>query len=196
MGSDSKSKALNTVAKTLVFHASGTLFFTKLFTLLLYPVATSDWKFLDDSVPSSALDAPLRFAMRVANLDLMKLTEALIPAQMSSPEPSGDIEGIFRKRFSIEFAKLIPYAANRKEVQRPFFLMYPPSHEAERDLFRKFLEFNGPKIYTTAQQDSWDRFQKENETGVVLVCKSSAALRSADACFRRSTVATLHAYTK
>jgi len=60
------------MAETLKIHASGGLFMTKKFTILIYFSGSEEWTFLDDQLPTCPPEAVLRFVMGNPCPGLMK----------------------------------------------------------------------------------------------------------------------------
>ncbi len=81
------------------------------------------------------------------------------------------INSAFRAVYNIEYTKLVSSNAKKGQDPNTFFIMFPPSCDAEHDLFVSFLEANGATVYSARTPGSWEFFTSKIDAGVILVCK-------------------------
>ena len=151
-------------------HASGGLFFAPKFTLLIYPTGSTAWNFVSELFPSEGPPAALRFLMRAPIVGLNPNSAAQHLNLNCIMENEGGVNALFHQYFNIEYIKLVPQIATKKdENPNTFFLMYPPIHSDEHDVLINFLTANNATIYSAHKPGDWDHFTSSVDAGAVLV---------------------------
>ena len=162
---------VNDLADVLKLYASGGVFFTPNFAMLIYPSGTDTWEIFDKRFTQDSPRAALRFIIRTpirgfvsGNMGISSLESADCTMET---EPAANT--LFRKHFNIEYNKLLPPNSDRRQ-QEVFFLMYRPDDQDEHDALVKFLEANNAKIYSSLTPGAWDHFANTVDHGILLVC--------------------------
>ena len=173
IGFPQTAAAVERMAENLRIRAAGGLFFTKHFTMIIYPTGVGAWNFLDGVPGGTSTEASLRFVMRAPVPHMLEDDPeftALDPQQTILDGESG-INTMFRNIFNIEYGRLIPQVAHQPDdSSKSFFLMFPNSFEDEHDLTVKFLEVNDATVYSSNTPGAWNYFCNYVNAGVVLVC--------------------------
>lgn len=185
------------MAETLKVHVSGALLLSNEFSMLVYPSGSEDWSFLDDKLPACPPETVLRFVIRQPLPELMK-EEPQKPLSGSTDEPDkrspglaedepiditavrstvsirdgeGNINSVFREVYNVEYSRLVaPTTLAKTTEMHSFFLIFPPSKEAERDLLVQFLEHNKANdTFDNETSGAWDYFSNHVDAGVIIV---------------------------
>ena len=187
------------MAETLKTHVSGALLLSNEFSMLVYPSGSDDWSFLDDELPACPPETVLRFVIRQALPELMKVEsqhslsgsteepgerspisaedEAIdistVRSTITIPDGEGNINVVFREFYNVEYSRLVaPITQAKTTEMHSFFLIFPPSKEVERDLLVRFLQHNKANdIMCNETKGAWDYFSNRIDAGVIIVCQ-------------------------
>ncbi|KAL9608458.1 MAG: hypothetical protein Q9167_006709 [Letrouitia subvulpina] len=171
-------KNLDVFTEMLLQHASGSLFFAKRFTMLIYP-AHCLWDWLDEGLRPVTQDAALRFAM----LDPWP-KEPQLMEQPPNPYPQSifqagvkSLNTVFKTHYGIEYSRLVAHSKGTKEdTTQPgshFFLIFPPDARMECEFLTDFLNANDTvSVYKYEDQGAWDYFKLKVDNGVIISHKS------------------------
>lgn len=167
---------LNAFTEMLLQHASGSLFFAKRFTMLIYPAHCLLWDWLDEGLRPVTKDAALRFAI----LDPWP-KEPQLTAQPSNPYLRSaswtgvkSINTVFKSHYGIEYSRLVAHSKGAKEdttqLGSHFFLIFPPDARMECEFLSDFLNANDTvSVYKYEDQGAWDYFRLKIDNGVIIV---------------------------
>ena len=170
--SPSAMRAVEVMAETLKSNVAGGAFFHKDFTTIVYPSASEAWRFIEEDFPSDLPPAQLHCVVcRPFIGSLLQNTNRSVNAQMIlTMEGEKGVNVFFREQFGIDYAKLVPGSANRKNDQpNNFFLMYPQSASEEHEVVVNFLRANNTTIFSSYTAGSWEYFCTCINGGVLLV---------------------------
>lgn len=162
------------MAETLKLHASGAIFTSTMFSMLVYPADSGleSWAFLEELqrpvVPGAALRFILRTPLPAPNTD--DLDMQVKRNHISFREGEGNTSMVLRNLLGIEYSRLVKQTNPRvTEKANNFFLLFPESAKLEYNIIFKFLEEHQADIYTWQTDGAWDYFCNNIEAGVILV---------------------------
>ena len=171
-------KEVENMAAALGNRLAGALFFSATYTMLIWPVGSSVWQFLDRRLPEVPAGAELRFAVRTAlstdyaqqkSTEIVKFAEekpnlyeeTLRKIQDTSVDRVKAINAVFRDVYGIEYSRLAtnndPKITTKNDT---FFLCFLPVTqelwEKDPNSRRKTRE------RTTSEHDYFVKFLRAN----------------------------------
>lgn len=162
------------MAETLKIHASGGIFTSGKFSMLIYPVDSGleSWDFLNESQSPIAPGAVLRVVVRTAlpapspvDLDMQAKR-----SKISFREGEGNTSLVLRNVLGIDYERLIKQPNPLlTEKSNNFFLLFNETAKREFHIIFKFLEEHQANIYTWETDGAWDYFCTQMDAGVILV---------------------------
>ena len=185
------------MAETLKMTVSGGLFLGTEFSMLVYPSASQDWAFLDGKLPAYPPESALRFVMRGPLPELMqeqssKLllgsvgeeytdVETMLSA-ISIKDGESSMNAVLRIMYDVDYSRLAaPSTLGKTTDTQTFFLIFPPSKGAERDLVVQFLQHNNAsEILVHDTKGAWEYFATMIDAGVIIVNQLNPAFNKKD----------------
>ena len=180
--------AVEAVAETLKLHVSCGVCHTNGISVVMYPVNSEDWAFLDHAfpmVPHMALRFVLRGSMQIEEEETIrsgaqaKRIEKRISRKSKAIGISSEqgINTVMRLLYDIEYSRLI-YQAPQKNPSEcaKFFLLFPKEQDDQRDLVISFLSANNASEIYTYNSDrndaAWNYFLQHVEAGAIIAHSS------------------------
>lgn len=166
---------LKQVAETLKLHASGAIFTTPYFTMLMYPsdCILENWAFLDEVQAPMIPGAFLRFVLRnpLPAHDTSEVDLEIMRNQVFVPEGEDTTSIILHSLLGIDYNRLIQQTRpDLTPRSNNFFLLFPETAKPEYHVIFKFLEEHQANIFTWQTDGAWDYFCSNHvEAGVILV---------------------------
>ncbi|MCJ1474972.1 hypothetical protein MMC13_003632 [Lambiella insularis] len=166
-----KQTVISSLVETLKMSNSGGLFFSKYYSVLVYPSGVNAWKFMDARFVPNSPQAPLRFVMFTPTVELIPNPTQPLPSNHVSLIMDGEsrANALFRQCFGISFANLLPQGNSQNSTKDNFYVMYPLELELEITVIHCWLEANRATVWSSTEVGEWDQFVSTIEAGVVLI---------------------------
>ena len=176
---------INDISETLRLNVSGALFLGDDFTMVVFPIGTEDWAFLERHMPAMPL-AGLRCVVRspiqhVVTDDLHN-TVGMIKERRSRKGQEISLEAgelainvIMRNLYGIDYPRLIRQSnRDQDRMGRIFYLIFPKERRDEQELILHFLKANGAVEVYSYDEDvndgTWEYFYRNViNNGVIIV---------------------------
>ena len=189
---DEAMKTMDKAGEYLRLSSAGFVAMCQDFTILIYPAATEEWKFLE-AAASYSPEMRLRYLVFRTDVDFRYVLSydhhVGVPVNVLLCSTSSDSEEVsvtsknYRKTLveslhGLTFQKFAERKINSKQRYH-FFLLFPSTANATADFMTKWLQqsSNQCKIYSSQTEGAWDYFVKNPkvDTGIVLIHESAVA---------------------
>ena len=162
------------MAETLILQASGGVFNSREFSMLIYPVepGLESWEFLGNVQVPVIPGVMLRFVLSkpLPTPEPEESRTELVRNRLSVRDGESSTSLVFRSLLGIEHARLIRQPISEPTVSsNNFFLFFSETAKREYQIIYKFLEEHQANIYTWQTEGAWDYFCNQIPTGVILV---------------------------
>ncbi|KAJ8071523.1 hypothetical protein OCU04_001838 [Sclerotinia nivalis] len=173
---------VNAIAEYLCLWMSGLACISDNYTILLYPVAAEEWKYLDVT-PNLSTDAKLKYLVFASQSHILNSIESSTINQTSSTDLS--YRDMMMKSFHhLDYEKLtIDQKPKDQKAKKPIFnfcLIFPASNQSTAELIASWLRSCSiySKIYNYQKPGCWNHFKKHVNAGAVLIHSSALSLIS------------------
>ncbi|KAL8790857.1 MAG: hypothetical protein Q9195_006182 [Heterodermia aff. obscurata] len=183
VGPERKSKAdINDLSETLKLNVSGAIYLGDHFTMVVFPIGSEDWAFLEQHMPALppvGLHCIIRSPIQRAVADNLYGTVGVGKGQkitLETEEPA--INVIMRNLYGIDYFRLIRQPNQVKEqVDHVFYLLFPKERRDEQDLILHFLDANGAVEVYSYDEDinngSWEYIYRVVTHNCVIIAHST-----------------------
>ena len=176
---------INEISETLRLHVSGAIYLGDHFTMVVFPIGTEDWAFLEQYMPpivNVGLRCIIRSPIQHVVTNNLHNTVGLINEQQAgkgqgiSREPEEPaINVIMRDLYGIDYLRLTRQSNRDKDqTTHIFYLIFPKERRDEQDLILHFLDANGAAEIYSYDEDindgGWEYFYRNViNNGVIIV---------------------------
>lgn len=155
-------EALENVATRLRLGSFGAVCFRDGYLVVVYPTRCNDWR-LDvfDTEATSPSDADLGYMLFTRGSDGNPPPDQPPAPEQPADDSLGDRGMVWHRLLGFDYKSLLPKACVQGEPGKgghAFFLMFPPSREAQMDALCLYLRSCDRQcvIYTNREEGSWD----------------------------------------